>query len=191
MVWGITKKLYPTIDKCGCSDNTNLKRYITLINPSHIKGLSIVLKIAKSMPNKEFLLVGGNIDPKLIKDLKNVTVRKWTDNITNVYQETRLLLVPSIWPEPFGRVVVEAGLHNIPSIVSNRGGLPEAIGKGGIVINQLMDITSWINAINYFDDKHIYDKYSLAARENANLYDFEITFNLFKSYVQSELKLAL
>ena len=38
-----------------------------------------------------------------------------------------LLVVPSLWNEPFGRVVVEAMYNNCPVIVSNRGALPEIV----------------------------------------------------------------
>jgi glycosyltransferase involved in cell wall biosynthesis len=41
---------------------------------------------------------------------------------------TRLLLVPSVWDEPFGRVAAEAMINAIPPIVSNRGSLPEVVG---------------------------------------------------------------
>ena len=39
---------------------------------------------------------------------------------------TRILLVPSLWGEAFGLVVVEAMLRGIPVLASNVGGLVEA-----------------------------------------------------------------
>jgi glycosyltransferase involved in cell wall biosynthesis len=51
---------------------------------------------------------------------------------------TRLLLVPSVWPEPFGRVAAEAMINGIPPIVSDRGALPDVVrgesGDGGWVL---------------------------------------------------------
>jgi len=47
---------------------------------------------------------------------------------------TRAVLMPSLWEEPFGRVAAEAQLAGIPAIVSDRGGLPEAVGDGGFVL---------------------------------------------------------
>jgi glycosyltransferase involved in cell wall biosynthesis len=41
---------------------------------------------------------------------------------------TRLLVVPSVWEEPFGRVAAEAMINAIPPLVSNRGSLPHVIG---------------------------------------------------------------
>jgi glycosyltransferase involved in cell wall biosynthesis len=41
---------------------------------------------------------------------------------------TRLLVVPSVWAEPFYRVAAEAMINAIPPIVSNRGALPQVVG---------------------------------------------------------------
>jgi glycosyltransferase involved in cell wall biosynthesis len=45
-----------------------------------------------------------------------------------------MLVVPSLWPEPFGRVAVEGMAAGIPVIVSPEGGLPEVVGEGGMVL---------------------------------------------------------
>lgn len=42
-----------------------------------------------------------------------------------------VLVVPSVWHEPFGRVVQEAFSFGVPVIGSEAGGIPEAIGLGG------------------------------------------------------------
>ena len=41
-----------------------------------------------------------------------------------------LLVVPSVWEEPMGRVVVESYLAGKPVIVTDRGGLPELVDEG-------------------------------------------------------------
>jgi glycosyltransferase involved in cell wall biosynthesis len=41
---------------------------------------------------------------------------------------TRLLVVPSVWEEPFGRVAAEAMINGIPPLVSERGSLPHVAG---------------------------------------------------------------
>lgn len=48
----------------------------------------------------------------------------------------RVLLMPSRWPEPFGRIPVEAGISGIPTLVADRGGLPEAVGVPGLVAQE-------------------------------------------------------
>ena len=39
------------------------------------------------------------------------------------------MIIPSLWNEPFGRVVIEAYSHNKPVIGANRGGIPEIIKR--------------------------------------------------------------
>jgi glycosyltransferase involved in cell wall biosynthesis len=38
-----------------------------------------------------------------------------------------VLVCPSLWNEPFGRVVLDAFKNAMPAIVSNRGALPELV----------------------------------------------------------------
>lgn len=39
------------------------------------------------------------------------------------------MVVPSLWEEPFGRVIIEAHACACPVLVSNRGGMPELINN--------------------------------------------------------------
>jgi glycosyltransferase involved in cell wall biosynthesis len=43
---------------------------------------------------------------------------------------TDLLVVPSIWPEPFGLVGPEAGLHSVPAAAFAVGGIPDWLREG-------------------------------------------------------------
>ncbi len=61
---------------------------------------------------------------------------------------TRILLVPSVWNEPFGRVAAEAMINSIPAIVSDRGSLPDVVGGdfstgGG---GRVVPVPGWLNA---------------------------------------------
>ena len=44
--------------------------------------------------------------------------------------QSTLTVVPSLWQEPFSRVVIESLSYGTPVIVTNSGGLPEAIVDG-------------------------------------------------------------
>jgi len=48
-----------------------------------------------------------------------------------------VVVMPSVWPEPFGRVPVEANRLGVVAVVTNRGGLPETVvhGETGYVVN--------------------------------------------------------
>ncbi len=50
--------------------------------------------------------------------------------------QAAVVVVPSIWAEPYGLVALEAMCQGTPIIVANSGGLPEIVGasKGGIIV---------------------------------------------------------
>jgi len=145
---------------------------ITFINPIKAKGVEVFLEVAKLLPNQKFVVFGG-VFPEYIpkvKALKNVKHYGWESDKRKIYSTTRLLIAPSQWAEPFGRVPLEAGISGIPSIVSRRGGLPESAGKGSIVIDDYKNPEAWVKAIKKFDNKSFYSKMSKAAKLNANNY---------------------
>jgi glycosyltransferase involved in cell wall biosynthesis len=102
-----------------------------------------------------------------LKDLKNVECMGWVKHMRDAYARTRVLLGPSIWPEPFGRIFVEAASNGIPSIASRRGGIPEAVGKGGLLIDDIFDVNRWVEALRRLEDPDVYTAYEKNARENA------------------------
>ncbi len=46
------------------------------------------------------------------------------------YRSAQALLVPSLWPEPFGLVGLEAGLFGLPSVAFAVGGIPDWLRDG-------------------------------------------------------------
>lgn len=110
----------------GCFDSG----YVTMINPCAYKGISILLDLAKHMPSVQFAAVPTwgttTEDITKLKEFSNITILKPVGDIDMIFAQTRILLVPSLWIEAFGRIVAEAMLRGIPVVASNCGGLPEA-----------------------------------------------------------------
>ncbi len=146
----------PFISFKECQTNDK-GEYILYINPDKHKGVQIFEKIAKAMPDKKFLVVGKR-DYKT--NLKNVEVLGYEEDRRKIYSKARLLIVPSVFPDPHPRVVVEAMSNGIPCIVSDRGGLREEAEGAGIIIENIDDINEWANGIRSFEDEDFYKKMS-------------------------------
>ena len=86
-----------------------------------------------------------------------------------VYGECRILLAPSLWEEAYGRVATEAQLSGIPVVASDRGGLPEAVGPGGILVDPEGPIEEWVSAIReLWRNARYYSAISAAASAHAH-----------------------
>jgi glycosyltransferase involved in cell wall biosynthesis len=132
--------------------------YVTLINLNESKGGRLLIDLARKMPDVQFLGVEGGYGEQ-IKDesVRNITYIPKTDRIENVYNQTKILLVPSEL-ETWGRVAVEAMTAGIPVIVNDVPGLRECTGNAGIIARR-EDVASWVNQIrkllkspSYYDE---------------------------------------
>ena len=166
-------------------------KYITFIRPEPLKGLEIALSIARRMPEEKFLFV-GNSNPKIaarISYYKNVSLLGWCSDMRQIYRKTKIVIMPSIWDEPFGRVPIEAGINGIPTIASNRGGLSESVGEGGILIDNPYDINAWLSALKRIEsDRKNFSNKSIL---NAKKFAFERSYDSFRKIVRKNLNLNI
>ncbi|MFB6180430.1 MAG: glycosyltransferase family 4 protein [Candidatus Nanohalobium sp.] len=139
-----TEVLYPPIDYTE-AEAEGTGEHITMINPSKYKGGEIFAEVAREMPEENFLALGSgekDVQQKL-EGLENVETVEHVDKIKQIYSRTKLLLVPSQWPEPFGMVAPEAMHNKIPALVSGTGGLPEAAGLEELQVENFQDPKAW------------------------------------------------
>jgi surfactin synthase thioesterase subunit/glycosyltransferase involved in cell wall biosynthesis len=103
---------------------------VTMINPCAVKGLSIFLDVARALPHVKFGALPGwgttAADRAALAALPNIEILPNCRDIEDFLQRTRILLMPSLWYEGFGLIVMEAMLRGIPVIASDSGGLQEA-----------------------------------------------------------------
>jgi glycosyltransferase involved in cell wall biosynthesis len=103
---------------------------VTMINPCAVKGISIFLSLADRFPQRRFAALPGwgttAEDRRALEVRPNMTLLRNHKQIDGVLKDTRVLLVPSLWFEGFGLIVVEAMLRGIPAVASDAGGLAEA-----------------------------------------------------------------
>ncbi|MGW1431860.1 glycosyltransferase [Streptomyces sp. NPDC002431] len=125
-----------------------------MVNPIPAKGSALLHEVIRRMPDQHFTLVEGwwNTAAEFAA-YPNVTYVPRTYDMDTLYRSHRLLLVPSTVEDAFPRVVIEAALHGTPSIGSNRGGIPEAIGPHGVFLPPTADPRAWAHAIDTADHR--------------------------------------
>ncbi len=126
--------------------------YVTFINPSSEKGVTLFYRIAeiaeKELPDLKFLVVESRsnlaqADERLgtgFSRLSNIVRVGLQQDMGRVFGMTRILLMPSLWHESGGRSAIEALSLGIPVISTNRGGLPETLGNAAIMLGVGQDL---------------------------------------------------
>ena len=111
---------------------------ITMVNPCAVKGISIFLDVARRLAAHDFGVVLGwgttAEDRHDLLSLPNIRILPNARNIDDILSRTRILLMPSLWYEGFGLIVMEAMLRGIPVVASDSGGLKESKRGTGYVI---------------------------------------------------------
>lgn len=142
----------------------NDKPYITLVNHNLNKGGGLLIKLAKTMPDRQFLAVEGSYDVQIMdRTVPNIKYVKQQQDMTQVYKDTRVLLMMSEY-ESWGLVCSEAGASGIPVVSTKTSGTWENMGEAGVYVEDRKDISQWVEAIKSLDDKKVYDKYSEAIK---------------------------
>jgi glycosyltransferase involved in cell wall biosynthesis len=147
--------------------------FATFINPHPLKGDEIVLRLAETNKHIPFLFVGGWLQHRPDKAFRqrvraagNITWTRTTTDMRQVYAQTKVLLVPSQIEETWGRVVTEAQFSGIPVLAANRGGLPESVGPGGVMLPD--DVYGWEAALRMiWRDGDYWQAVSDKARQHA------------------------
>jgi glycosyltransferase involved in cell wall biosynthesis len=154
----------------------NGKRKIGYYSAGPHKGDSIVYSLIGELPDCHFVIMGN--DFQNIQNLPNVTFLGQTTDLCSFYGEISLLLVPSLKAEGFPRVIMEGAINGIPAIANKIGGIPDAMGDSGVLI-EMESIEKMVE--NYktaiydlLNDQKKYEVYSDRAIKRAEKYKLEV-----------------
>ncbi len=166
---------------------------VAMINPCAVKGLPIFAGLARRFPHVPFAALPGwgtaNEDRRSLEALPNFEWLEPCDRIEQMLARTRILLVPSLWVEGFGLIVVEAMLRGVPVLASGTGGLLEStLGVGQLLpvrpierfetrfdsqhmpvpVVPPQDLAPWADALQgILENRERYETLSLASKESA------------------------
>jgi len=189
-------------------------RFVTMVNPCAVKGISLFLALARELPAAEFAAVPTwgttAADLAALRSLPNITILPPVDDIHPVLAQTRVALVPSLWAEARSRIILEAMVRGIPVIASDVGGLAEAklgvdyllpvnpIVRYRASVDELMvpmaeipdqDVGPWRAALaRLLEDRTHYQALSAQSRQTALAYAKGLNVLPFEAYLRSILR---
>ncbi|MBI0436023.1 glycosyltransferase [Roseomonas sp. KE0001] len=101
------------------------------------KGINLIIDAFEKLdPSEVSLVMAGDLqDPHItnrVTELGQSHDAKYLGflNPPELFKMIDVLVAPSIWHEPFGRVVIEAMAHGVPVIGTDRGGIPDIVENG-------------------------------------------------------------
>ena len=183
----------PPIDWAEAEAPADLRRFVTFVNPSAIKGAMLFARLADMLgaarPDIPLLVVQSAATAGGLNAIQGLDFKKYphimaapaTPRPADFFALTKILLVPSTFPEPFGMVAAEAMINGIPPLVSDRGALPQTVrGAGRVVplpdwlteksteLPTVEETQPWFDAVcELWDDPDVYAKAAAEARQAA------------------------
>lgn len=205
----ITNRQIPNIaysgsskDKCLVKNNDPIKnKYVTAINIHKLKGGDLILYLLKKLKNVSFFVIvtegaSESLDEEIKEEINERNKKGYAqsvysprvDDMTKIYNMTKIFLAPSLVDETFCRTVNEAMMNGIPVLTSGRGNLKYLVKDSEFIIdmttNNHMDI--WANKINSLYTSP--DKYKQASQIMLNNYQEHSEEECLKMFRQLVIK---
>lgn len=190
-------------------------KYVTLVNPVPEKGLAIYIKLqevfSRKHPEVQFLVVEANgkfpnvlgylhnkdgspYEPIAAGDIKFI---EHLDDLKLMYYTAQVIVMPSLECEVWGHAATGAVINGIPVLASKKGGLPEAVGDGGVLLDAPVctqndfccvpddeDIAPWVEAL----ERCINDDWAAACSKASESFAIERSTDRLMEYLEPLLK---
>jgi glycosyltransferase involved in cell wall biosynthesis len=178
--------IYPFINPERYRTQTD-RSSVLFVNPVPDKGVDVAIALARRLPTIPFLFVEAwTLEPReqarlksVFAKLRNVTFVSRTSDMRSLYAKARIVLAPSQYDETFGRIAAEAHVSGIPVLATRRGGLPEAVGPGGVLIGPDEPIEAWVAALDrLWNDEAHHKRLSAAALAYSRRPELDMTVQL-------------
>ena len=159
---------------------------IMVVTPE--KGLrmyqQILPRLRERWPEAEVHIAGGSAYPQQLAHHPNARVLGHVDAAT-FFASIDVHLILFETTGSWGRVIGEAGLFGVPSVTSDVGSQKEALGQGGVLVDDGHDTEAVIDALKtvYENREH----YGTLAREHTQMVDHRRSVAAFRTGLEDLL----
>lgn len=168
----------PLKDSYIASEYSPDRPFVTITNIHVMKGGELLYEVIKSIdPKVRFLAIRNETGSEKLDEQIKSEFRKHTEweysnysNIKDVYQKSRIIILPVLADETFCRVAFEAASNGIPIITTGNGFIKELLGDSAVYLDN--SPREW--------EKMIYSLYndptslrSISAKCKEQVYNFE------------------
>lgn len=116
--------------KAPLSEHAGNPLFVGRLSPE--KGIDILVKAVSKTNNINVDIVGTGPLETDLTNIQGINLHGWQekDNINELMRNAAYLIMPSIWYETFGLVIIEAFANGLPVIASNIGAMAEIVEDG-------------------------------------------------------------
>ena len=177
-------------------DRTEEKiRFVFAGKVSEYKGIKLLIHaFLKAKINAELVICGTGDLESWIREKHSEKIllrgRLKQEELFEEYRQADVLIVPSLWEEPFGRIVIEGAQYALPTIGSSRGGIPEIISElnFGKVFDP-SDENQLVALLKQFSNRDYVHQYIAKGPENLENYSVRKQIELFLKIYHKVIKI--
>lgn len=177
------------------SRDQNEVKFIYLGGLEHHKGVEMLINSFKQVKKDNISLYiagkGSLRDFVKISEINDNRIKYLgflnENEISKVLAECDVLIAPSLWEEPFGRVIIDAYKYSMPVIATNKGGLDEIVSDNtGIKISDITE-KKLMNAIKKLSEENL-KTFMINAHEQLNEFTIDNQVEKFENVYKKVLK---
>lgn len=155
----------------------------------YLKGIRQMIEAFSKIdnPDCELYICGTGdmveyVNQQAEKDHRIIYCGKLTsEELAKKYQECDVLLFPSVWPEPFGRVFIEGNMYGLPVIAGDCGGIPEiyAVTHGGDLCD-CEDVDALAERMQQYLKRDYINRFYESIENNIGIFDIKRQISSFE-----------